>query len=341
MIPLRGVDFGAYRNYASFCKQAYPEFQIVFGVQDAADPAVPLVKRLAADFPQCDIEVVVCAGSHGQNAKVSNLQNMLPRVKHEYIVIVDSDIRVGQEYLKNVVRPLANPKVGLVTCLYRAAETPDFGARLEAIAITGEVAAGVLMARMFEGGIKFALGATMATTRAKLDEIGGFAVLADYLADDFMLGKLISHCRYEVRLSRYVVETAMAPTGFMGMVRHQMRWARSTRASRPLGYFGLIVTYGTAMAVLTTIADGASQASLMLLGTTLAIRMAMAWLIGVHWLGDRILRRDLWLVPVRDLLSLVVWMLGLVGRKVEWRGRWLEVARGGKIVLAKSGLEVP
>jgi ceramide glucosyltransferase len=222
-----------------------------------------------------------------------------------------------------------------VTCLYRAAETPDFGARLEAVAITGEVAAGVLMARMFEGGIKFALGATMATTRARLDEIGGFAVLADYLADDFMLGKLISGCGYEVRLSRYVVETAIAPAGFLGMVRHQMRWARSTRASRPLGYFGMIMTYGTAMAVLTTIADRASEASLMLLGATLAIRMAMAWLIGVHWLGDRILRRNLWLVPVRDLLSLIVWMLGLVGREVEWRGRRLEVARDGKIILAK------
>ena len=330
MIPLRGADFGAYQNYASFCEQIYPTFQILFGVQDAADSSVPIVKRLAGDFPQCDIDLVICADAHGQNAKVSNLQNMLARVKHQYIAIVDSDIRVGRDYLQNVIQPLADPKVGLVTCLYRAAEAPDFSARLEAVALTCEAAPGALMARMFEG-IKFASGATMATTRARLDEIGGFAALADYLADDFMLGKLISR-RHEVRLSRYVVETVMAPAGFLGMVRHQMRWARSTRRSRPLGYLGLILTYGTALAVLTAIVDRASAASLMLLGATLAIRMAMAWLIGVYWLGDRILLRNLWLVPIRDLLSFVVWLLGLVGRKVEWRGRWFEVTGDGKIV---------
>jgi ceramide glucosyltransferase len=201
------------------------------------------------------------------------------------------------------------------------------------VGITGEFVAGVLMAWMLEG-VKFALGSTMVTTRARLDEIGGFNALADYLADDFMLGNLIARRGCEVRLSSYVVETSMAPAGITGMIKHQMRWARSTRISRPLGYLGLILTYGTAMAVVDVIVTRGSDMSLWLLGTTLAIRMTMAWLIGVHWLKDSILRRNFWLVPIRDLLSFGIWVASWVGRRVEWRGRLFEVARDGKMALA-------
>jgi ceramide glucosyltransferase len=198
------------------------------------------------------------------------------------------------------------------------------------VGITGEFAAGVLMAWMLEG-VKFALGSTMATTKTRLASIGGFPALADYLADDFMLGNLIARDS-EVRLSHYVVETAMSPIGFMGMMRHQIRWARSTRISRPMGYLGLIFTYGTALALLLTVVDRASMFSLIVLAITLFIRLLMAWIIGVHWLGDRLLLRYFWLVPIRDLLSFLIWCVSWVGRRVEWRGRQYEVARDGKMI---------
>ena len=331
LIPLHGADFKAYDNYAELCRQDYPEYQIIFGVRDSTDSSIPIVHKLIDDFPNRDIALVVSDKVIGQNLKISNLQNMLALAKHERIVILDSDIRVSRDYLRKVLAPLLDKRVGLVTCLYRAREAPDFGAKLEAVGITGEFAAGVLMAWMLEG-VKFALGSTMATTRARLEAIGGFPALADYLADDFMLGNLIDADGYEVRLSRHVVETAMPPIGFRGMVRHQMRWARSTRISRPAGYLGLILTHGTALALLNYVWTLGSVFSLMLLAITLVVRMTMAWVIGVHWLRDGILRRLFWLVPVRDVLSFAIWSVSWAGKTVEWRGRMFRVKRDGKMV---------
>lgn len=331
MIPLHGADFKAYENYAGLCRLDYPEYQIVFGVRDESDSSIPIVRKLIEDFPDRDIALVVSDRTIGANLKVSNLQNMLARVKHEQIVIVDSDIRVSRDYLNSVLGPLVDARVGLVTCLYRAAEAPDFGAKLEAVGITAEFAPGVLMAWMLEG-VKFALGSTMATTRARLEAVGGFHALSDYLADDFMLGNLIEQSGYEVHLSTYVVETAMHPVGLGGMIRHQLRWARSTRISRPMGYLGLILTYGTALALLYVAVDLASTFSLILLASTLAARLLMGWMIGVHWLKDKLLKRYFWLLPVRDLLSFLIWCSSWIGRTVEWRGRIFEVKRDGKMV---------
>lgn len=335
MIPLHGADFKAYDNYARFCRQDYPQFQIVFGVRDSRDTSIPIVEQLMANFPDRDISLVISEDTIGENLKVSNLQNMLGSVKHEQLVIVDSDIRVGPDYLRKVLAPLSDDRVGLVTCLYRAAETPDFAAKLEAVGITSEFAPGVLMARMLEG-VKFALGSTMATTRTRLEAIGGFRALADYLADDFMFGNLIEKQGFEVRLSEHVVETAMQPAGFAGMMRHQIRWARSTRISRPMGYLGLILTYGTALSLLNVAVDRASGLSIALLAATLVIRLTMGWIIGVHWLKDRILMRLFWLVPFRDLLSFAIWCISWVGKRVEWRGRLFEVSRDGKMIQVES-----
>lgn len=338
MVPLYGADFNAYENYAGLCRQDYSEYQIVFGVRDRRDSSIPIVQKLIEDFPDRDIALVISDKTIGQNLKVSNLQNMLATVKYERIVILDSDIRVGSDYLRRVLAPLSDRRVGLVTCLYRAAEAPDFATKLEAVGIAAEFAPGVLMAWMLEG-VKFALGSTMATTRTRLEAIGGFQALANYLADDFMLGNLIDKSGYEVRLSGYVVETAMRPVGFRGMLRHQMRWARSTRISRPMGYLGLILTYGTALALLSIAVDSASTLSLALLVSTLIVRLIMGWIIGVHWLTDKILLRNFWLVPLRDLLSFLIWCSSWVGRRVEWRGRVFEVARDGKMIRV-GGAEV-
>jgi ceramide glucosyltransferase len=331
MIPLHGADFNAYQNYARFCKQDYPQFQLVFGVREASDSSIPIVERLKRDFPANDIELVVCPAVMGTNLKVSNLQNMLARVRHEHLIVVDSDIRVERNYLKHVIAELQREGVGLVTCLYRAAETADFASKLEAVGITAEFAAGVLMARMLEG-VKFALGSTMATTRTRLEAIGGFRALKDYLADDFMLGNLIAAQGYVVRLSHTVVETAMPPVGFIGMMRHQMRWARSTRISRPAGYLGLLLTYGTALALINVAVTRASGFSLGLLAFTLGVRLLMGWLVGVHYLEDRILKKHFYLVPLRDVLSFIIWAVSWFGRTVEWRGRRFAVKRDGRMV---------
>ena len=331
LIPLCGADAGAYENYVAFCRQAYPAYQIVFGVRDPLDAAVPIVRQLMANFPKRDIVLVICPKTIGSNLKVSNLYNMLERAKHEWIVIVDSDIRVDLSYLRSIMPLLADQRVGLVTCLYRGAQAPDVAARLEAIGITADFVPGVLAAWLLEG-MHFALGATMAMTRTTLKAIGGLQAISDYLADDFMLGNLIAKAGYEVCLASYVVEAMVAPMGFYGMLKHQLRWSRARRCARPLGYLGAVLTHGTALALLNLLVYRGGVPSLVLLGVTLSIRLGMAWLIGVHWLDDRVLKKSFWLLLPRDLLNFGIWCLGLVGKRVEWRGRLLEIIGGGKIV---------
>lgn len=330
LIPLAGADLKAYENYACFCRQDYAaRYQIVFGVREASDSAVPIVQKLIGDFPQSDIELVINPQIIGANLKVSNLRNMFERVKYEQIIIIDSDIRVGADYLSRVLGPLAERQVGMVTCLYRAGEAPDFGALMEAIGLN-EFMSGVLTARLLEG-VKFALGSTMATTKSILQLIGGFEALKDYLADDFMMGNLVARAGYEVKLANYVVETAMAPVGFAQMMKHQIRWGRSTRISRPAGYLGLILTYGVALALIICLLTGFSINSILLLVATLVIRLSTGWIIGVHWMNDEILKKNFWLLPLRDGLSLVIWCASLFGKRVEWRGQIFEVMPDGKM----------
>jgi ceramide glucosyltransferase len=331
LIPLCGTDFEAFENHASFCRQDYSTYQIVFGVRDPQDPAIPTVRRLAAEFPRSDIDLVISSDSIGRNPKVDNLQNMLTRAKHELIVLVDSDIRVGPDYLKSIVAPLCDPRVGLVTCLYRAGKAPNPASKLEAVGITGEFAPGVLVAWLTEG-ISFALGASVAMRKENLRAIGGFEAVADYLADDYMLGNLMRKAGYEVVLSSYIVETLSPPVRFTDMVKHQIRWSRGIRACRPMGHLGSLVTHGTALALINTIAHLFSFSSLALLALTLAVRFAMAWFVGVRFLGDTLLRQNLQLLPLRDLLSFFVWCAGLFGKKVVWRDKVFTIVEDGKIV---------
>jgi len=331
MVPLCGADFGAYETYAALCRLDYPEYQIVFGVRDAKDSSLPIVNRLIADFPDRDISLVVRPDLIGQNFKISNLHNMLDPVKHEQLVIIDSDVRVQGDFLRKIIPILNEEKVGLVTCLYRASSAPTLPSALEAIGITSEFQPGVLVARTIEG-MRFALGAAMATTRRALNGVGGFPALADYLADDYMLGNLLWRAGYEVRLSKIVVQTAPGHFSFTAMMKHQIRLARGIRACRPWSYAGLVATHGTALAFLNVLICQGSWSSLRLLLLVLFVRMTTAWQIGVLWLDDKILRNYLWLVPIRDLLSFVTWCLALTGRKVEWRGEQFRIGKGGKIV---------
>ncbi len=336
--PVRGTDAQAYDNFASFCRQDYPEFQIVFGVQDASDPVIPVIEKLQREFPACDLALVVSPKEIGFNRKVSNLQNMLSTAKHDVLLIADSDIRVGPDYLRRVVAPLqptdTGAHVGMVTCLYRGTNATTLGGLLENIGHTSTFGPEVCTARALEG-IKFALGSTIALKRTLLEKIGGFPAVADYLADDFLLGNYTAAAGYEVVLSDYVVEHVAGPDSLGAMLRHQLRWGRSTRISRPWGYRGLILTYGTATALLALLAWQFSAFGWWLLAATLSIRALPAFVVGVLGLRDFTLARWFWLVPMRDLITFGVWLASFIGDEVHWRGANFRVLPGGK--LAPSG----
>ena len=328
--PLRGTDPDIYEAFRSHCLQEYPEYEIIFGVSDADDPAVPLVEQLRREFPQRDIQLMVCGQALGTNMKVSNLIQMLAMARHKYLLVNDSDILVPPDYLRRVVAPLESPDVGMVTCLYRGRAERSLGSRLEAIGISTEFHAGVLAARQLEGEIRFALGSTLAFTRDSLAAIGGLPPLVDYLADDYELGRRISEKGFRVILSDVVVDTHL-PNYTMGQFfRHQLRWARSTRHSRRWGYLGMVLTFTLLWAVLAVIAARGAAWSWALLGAAVVLRLAVALQIGWAVLRDRQVLRDLWLLPFRDLAAFAVWLASYAGSTVSWRGHDF-ILRDGKL----------
>ena len=329
LIPLCGVDFRAYDNYASVCRQDYPNFEIVFGVSDPEDSARAVVAKLQADFPQVPIRLVISAGGIGPNPKVNTLNNMLRQAGHEILLMLDSDIRVERGFVRAISDELP-PEGGLVTCLYRAGEAPGTPSKLEAVGISSEFAPGVLVAQM-AGGISFALGAAIAITRKTLETAGGFQTLAPYLADDYMLGHLVRKAGLPVRLSGCIVETVLSRLTLSGFIRHQIRWARCIRACTPWGHTGSVITNGTALSFLYFIASGLSGFGLSIFACVCALRLGAAWMIGVRRLGDNILRHNLLLVPLRESLGLFIWAAALLGQRVEWRGRVYQLEKGGRI----------
>src|ERR1700691_4606181 len=230
--PLRGVDPGIFESFCSHCEQDYPQFQLIFGVSDAADPAIELVRKLQAKYPALAIELIVCDRVLGANIKVSNLVQMLPAARHEILLVNDSDIRVPNDYLRNVVAPLADPSIGLVTCLYRGVASPTLGSRLEALGISTDFIPGVLSARLLEKGLHFGLGSTLAFRRRELEAIGGFEALLGYLADDYELGRRIAATGKRVELSAATVTTFLTAYTLRQFFRHQLRWSRTIRAAR-------------------------------------------------------------------------------------------------------------
>ena len=247
--PLKGIDPHMWESLCSHCEQDYPEYEIIFGVSEPDDPAVEAVQRLIREFPGCKIRLLVCPEVLGNNRKTSNLVQMLGSPQYDNILINDSDIYVTPDYLRRVMAPFASPKVGMVTCPYRGIAADTLGSKLESIGISTDFIAGVLVARQIEGGIHFALGSTLAMSRTALEAIGSLRPLVDYLADDFELGFRIAKAGYEVVLTDVVVETHLPAYSFRGFFEHQMRWARSTRDSRRLGYVGLLLTFGLPWAI--------------------------------------------------------------------------------------------
>jgi ceramide glucosyltransferase len=300
--------------------QDYPEYEIVFGVSDPDDPAVEAVQQLIREFPQCRIHLMVCPEVLGNNRKTSNLAQMLSLAKYDHILINDSDIFVTSDYLRRVMAPFGEPRVGMVTCPYRGIAAETLGSKLESAGISTDFIAGVLAARQIEGGIHFGLGSTLAVTRTALDAIGGLRPLVDYLADDFELGSRIAKAGFEVVLADIVVETHLPAYSFREFFEHQMRWARSTRDSRRFGYIGLLMTFGLPWAIISVALTSGAWWSWCILAMATALRAAVALKVGVGVVHDRAVWRHLWLLPLRDLVAFWVWFASFADNKVHWRG---------------------
>lgn len=325
--PLKGMDPEIYESFRSHCLQDYPEYEIIFGIDEANDPAVAAVRRLQAEFPSRSIELVVCSKILGANVKVSNLVQMLATARYEYLIINDSDIRVEKDYLRKVIMPLSDLQVGLVTCLYRGVAAKTLGSRLEALGIGTDFCAGVLAAKQLEG-IHFGLGSTLAFRRSDLEKIGGFSVFVDSLADDYELGKRISNRGLAVKLSDIVVETFLPAYRFRDFLAHQLRWARGIRDSRRGGYFGLFFTFGFFWALLALAAGREAVWAWELLAIVLFFRFSQALAVGWYVLRDRQVFRRAWLIPLRDLLAVLVWIASLFGDKITWRGQRFRLKSG-------------
>jgi len=325
---LKGLDPRMYEALRSHCRFDYGEYELLFGVSDPNEPSLALVTRLQKEFPHRQIRVVPCPRSMGMNGKVSNLAQMVPAAKYEHILINDSDIVAPPDYLRRVMRPFAEQRVGMVTSLYRGLAGSTVPSRLEALGLSTDFMGGVLVAREMEGGVRFALGATMAITKRVLREIGGLEALVDHLGDDYELGARTAAAGYQVELCDVVVETALPDYTFGEFWSHQMRWARNVKDRRFAQYFGLIVTYGLAWGILAVAVNPRAWWTWAALWVVAAARFAAAIAIGRGVVHDPCVPRDLWLLPLRDFAALAVWIASFAGNTVEWRGTKFRVKDG-------------
>ena len=321
---VRGRDPRFYEAIRSHATQNYPEFEILFGVKDPADPALADIRGLMAEFPQREIRLIETTRD-APNGKVAALTDLAAAARHSILLVNDSDILVEPDYLRRVVAPLQNPKTGLVTCLYRA-RGESFPGRWEAIGIATDFAPGVLVAPLV-GVAGFALGSTMIFRAGDLARIGGFSALESYLADDYQLGAHISALGLRVELSKVVVETNLSGATWAEVWRHQLRWSRTIRVSRTAGYYGYLATQATFWSLFALLA-GHWQIAL----ATMILRLAAALVTGRAVLSDRQISRHWYLIPFRDLWGFAVWLAGLTGDTVEWRGKKLRLTPDGRIL---------
>jgi ceramide glucosyltransferase len=327
--PVHGLEFELEANLRTFCRQDYPEFQVVLGVLDPADPALPVLRRVAAD---CGDHVTVVAGdgvARHRNPKIATLAPMLPHARHELLVIADSDMRVGPDYLDAIAAAFDDPQVGAVTCIYRGEAAGDgLASAVGAMAITEQFAPSALVATTLEP-MTYCFGGTMAVRRAILDEIGGLDVLGAQLADDAALGRFTAERGYRVALAEYVAATVVDEPDLRALVAHELRWARTIRSVRPRSYAGIVLTYPLPLAIAYLALARKRGSALGVVALAAAVRIVL------HLAAHRVLgaprRPSLALIPLRDVIGVAVWVLGLRGDDVRWRGRGLRIAPDGEI----------
>jgi ceramide glucosyltransferase len=322
--PIRGLDRETYENFCSFCMQDYPEFEILFCVSDERDPAVPVIQKLIADFPEGSIRLLMGAEEIGVSDKVNKLCRMARESRHDTLVVSDSDVRVDPSFLREVLRPFSNPQVGGVTCLYRGLTDGGFVADLEALGNSADFAPGVLVARLF-GGLNFMLGAVMVSTKKHLAEIGGFESLADYFCDDYELGNCIAARGHRVELSAFPVDIVYPRQSFLDAFRHQVRWNMSIRYSRPWGHLGMIFTHGLPWMLLGVFLAQSSLTAEAYVAAYALLRGDVALSVGARGMKDPLVRRRAWMLPLRDAFAFVVWLASFFPQRIHWRDRQFRV----------------
>ncbi len=325
--PVRGLDREPYENFASFCRQDYPQYEILFNVGDENDPVVPVIRQLIRDFPERSIRLLVGTEPWGHNDKVCKLCRMAREARYDLIVESDSDVRVDVGYLREVVAPFCDPQVGAVTTLFRGMAGRDLGSRLDSVGSSAEFCAGALTARLLEG-VKFAHGATMATSRARLAEIGGFEALADLHSDDFEFGNRIANRGYRIEMLPKPVWMVYPAETLREYFLHERRWTIGLRNIRPWAHFGLLFSQGVFWTIVAALVAPTPAIAVGYVTAYLVLRLWMAWEVGVRGLQDPVLRRNLHLVPVRDAIAVVVWLASFFSNRISWRGVEFTIRKG-------------
>jgi ceramide glucosyltransferase len=366
---LKGLDPGMMDAFRSHCRQIYAgEFELLFGVSSLDDPAVDAVRALEAEFPELAIRLVECPERLGTNGKVSTLAQLARHVRYDFLLINDSDITVWPHYLERVMACFApeeessgakarksswagvdgtakavpfqsnvtRGQTGLVTALYRGRAHGTLASRLEALGIATDFIPGVLLSKLIEGGLHYGLGSTLAVRREALEKAGGLLGLVDHLADDYEMGARVARAGYRVALSTEVVETSVPAYGWRGFFDHQLRWLRTVRDARPGGYVGLVFTHGLVWALLNVLASGLSPVSLWLLGLSFFLRLAQAMTVGAEVLGDHEVLANLWLLPLRDVVAMGLWVAGFAGDTIVWRGERFALKDGRLVKTERS-----
>jgi ceramide glucosyltransferase len=328
--PVRGVDREAFQNFASMCALDYPDYEIVFAVGDVDDPVIPLIEKLKCDFPSTAIRLITGVEQLGVSPKMNNLCRLVKEAKCELLVINDSDVRVENDYLRDAVAPFADPRVGTVTAFFRGLTEGGLAADVDALGVPTDSAASTLIAQKF-GRIDFAFGWTMAITKTLLAEIGGFEAMVNHHSDDFTLGNEVAKKGYRVELMRKAVWMVFPNETLGDFMNHELRWSIMLKNIRPAGYASLFMTFGFAWVLLVAIIAPSWELAVGYALCYLLLRLTVAWLIGVRIIGDPVVRKKLWLVPVRDALNLWVYVASFFSNTVQWRGLPYRV-RGSSLI---------
>ena len=316
--PIKGLDEEAYENYASFCRQDYPDYEIVFCV-DPGDPALPVIEKLKRDFPERDIRVLMGSGREAVNDKIARLARLTAEAKYDIFVITDGDVRVRPDYLRSVVAPFENPKLGAATCLYMSIHEKTMVQALQSISMTSDFFAAVLVARQLDG-VKFTLGQSILTTRKNVEGFGGYMVLENRPADDLYVGRLAAENGLETQLVPYTVETVADFRSLSDLFTKRLRWMTVMRHMRPWGHIGLFFTWGLPWALVAVATRPTAAVAAAYLGGYLVCRVAITWLIGVKAMNQPGVWNKMPLVPVWDALAFCIWLASFTQRTIRWRG---------------------
>lgn len=336
--PVHGSEPNLYENLESFFRQDFPNFELIFCARREDDPALHIARQLSEKYPAVNVRIMTSGEPPWTNAKLYSLEKMWKQASHDLLVISDSDVRVSPNYLREIIKPFANPKVGMTTCIFRGLPAGGFWTHLEALGYSIEMTAGVVVADLLEG-MKFALGPTMVVRRQCVEALHGFGFMANYCADDYILGNRIAESGMEVVLSHHSIDHMVFHHSFLSSIRHQVRWMRSTRFSRPKGHLGTLLTYAMPFGVLGFFAGLASrhtELGITLLGAAFANRVIQSIVAGYIVAADNKSLTHAWLYPLRDLLGTFLWIGSYLSAKIDWRGEEYRLTTGGKMLRAQA-----